>query len=58
MRSYALARRMTTQVKEALWSPDDILRELQITLAALTDIERRYERDCERIAQWPNSEAT
>jgi hypothetical protein len=27
-------------------------------LAALANIECRYERDCERIAQWPNPEAT
>ncbi|WP_048710610.1 hypothetical protein [Microvirga massiliensis] len=57
MRSHALARRPTTQVKETFWSSGDLLHELQATLAALADIECRYERDWERIEQWPNSEA-
>jgi hypothetical protein len=58
MRSHALTHRLTTQVQQVFRSPDDLLHELQITLAALADIECRYERDCERIAQWPNPEAT
>jgi hypothetical protein len=58
MHSHAFAHRLTTQVKETFGSQDDLLHELQITLAALADIECRYERDCERIAQWPNPEAT
>jgi hypothetical protein len=56
MRSHAFAHRLTAQVKETFGSQDDLLHELQITLAALADIECRYERDCERIAQWPNPE--
>jgi hypothetical protein len=58
MRSHAFTQRLTAQVKETFGSSDDLLHELQITLAALADIECRYERDCERIAQWPNPEAT
>ena len=58
MRSHALARRLTTQVKEVFWSPDDLLHELQITLAALADIECRFARDRERIEQWFGSETT
>jgi hypothetical protein len=58
MRSHALAHRMTAHVKGASWSPDDLLHELQITLAALADIECSDERDCERIEQWSGSETT
>ena len=58
MRNHALAHRLTIQVKKALWSPDDLLRELQITLAALAEIECRHERVCERIEQWSGSEKT
>jgi hypothetical protein len=58
MSRHALAHRLTVHVKEAFSSLDDLLRELQITLAALADIECSYERDCERIEQWSSSEVT
>ncbi|WP_046869677.1 hypothetical protein [Microvirga massiliensis] len=57
MRSHALAHRLKARAKEAFQSPDDLLSEVQTTLAALADIECRFERDCERIERWPNSEA-
>ena len=49
MRYHALAHRLTRPDELAFWSPDSLLRELQITLAALADIELEYERNCERI---------
>ena len=57
MRSHALARHLTTQVKETFWSSGDLLHELQNTLAALADIECPYEQDCGGVEQWPNAEA-
>ena len=56
MRSHALAHRLTTQVKEAFWPSNDLLHELQVTLATLADIECHCERDRERIERWPNPE--
>ena len=58
MRSPALAHRLTVHVNGASWSPDDLLRELQITLAALADIECSDARDRDRIAQWSGSGTT
>jgi hypothetical protein len=49
MHNHALAHRLNRPGEEAFWSPDSLLRELQITLAALADIELEYERNCERI---------
>jgi hypothetical protein len=49
MRHHALAHRLTRPDERACWSPDSLLREIQITLAALADIELEYERHCERI---------
>src|SRR5215207_9057407 len=34
------------------WYPDDLLAELQTTLAALADIEVQYGNDRERLAAW------
>jgi len=39
------------------WYPDDLLAELQITLAALADIEVQYATDRERLAAWDGPEA-
>lgn len=36
---------------QVFWSQDDLLYELQTTLAALADVEYRYERDRERLVQ-------
>ena len=44
-----LARRIVSAATQAFWSPDDLLGEIQTTLAALADVEYRYERDRERL---------
>ncbi|QRM28330.1 hypothetical protein [Microvirga sp. VF16] len=41
-------RRRATQVDRTDCYPDDLLPELQMTLAALADVEIRYEAVCER----------
>jgi len=46
-----LARRIVSAATQAFWSPDDLLGEIQTTLAALADVEYRYERDRERLVQ-------
>ena len=46
-----LARQFVSAATQAFWSPDDLLGEIQTTLAALADIEYRYERDRERLVQ-------
>ena len=46
-----LARRIVSAATQAFWSQDDLLHELQITFAALADVEYRYERDRERLIQ-------
>jgi hypothetical protein len=46
-----LARRIVSAAAQAFWSQDDLLHELQTTLAALADVEYRYERDRERLVQ-------
>ena len=46
-----VARRVVSLVTQPFWSPDDLLRELQTTLAALADIESRREKDRERLEQ-------
>jgi hypothetical protein len=42
---------------QALWSPDDLLAELQATLAALADLEVLYQTDRERLGAWDGPEA-
>jgi hypothetical protein len=39
-----------------LWHPDDLLAELQSTLAALADIEVQYATDRERLEAWDGPE--
>jgi hypothetical protein len=39
------------------WHADDLLAELQATLAALADIEVQYEMDRERLEAWAGPEA-
>ena len=46
-----LARQIVSAATQVLWSPDNLLGEIQVTLAALADIEYRYERDRERLMQ-------
>ena len=46
-----LARRIVSAATQAFWPRDDLLHELQTTLAALADVECRYERDRERLVQ-------
>jgi hypothetical protein len=41
----------------APWYPNDLLAELQSTLATLADIEVRYEADRERLEAWAGPEA-
>jgi hypothetical protein len=48
----ALARRATEFAMLALVSHDSLLTETQHTLAALADIERRFEADRERLEPW------
>ena len=42
---------------QAPWSPDDLLAELQATLAALADLEALYKTDRERLDAWDGPEA-
>ena len=44
-----LARRIVSAATPAFWSQDDLLHELQTTLAALADVEYLYEQDRERL---------
>jgi hypothetical protein len=46
-----LARQIVSAATQVLWSPDDLLGEIQATLAALADVECRYEQDRERLVQ-------
>jgi hypothetical protein len=46
-----LARRIVSAATQAFWAQDDLLHELQTTLAALADVEYRYEQDRERLVQ-------
>ncbi|MPR11540.1 hypothetical protein [Microvirga tunisiensis] len=46
-----LTRQIVSAATQAFWSPDDLLGEIQATLAALADVEYRYERDRERLMQ-------
>jgi hypothetical protein len=46
-----LARQIVSAATQEFWSPDDLLGEIQTTLAALADVEFRYERDRERLVQ-------
>jgi hypothetical protein len=39
------------------WHPDDLLAELQSTLAALADIEVQYATDRERLEAWDGPDA-
>jgi hypothetical protein len=38
------------------WHPDDLLAQLQATLAALADVEVQYEMDRERLEAWAGPE--
>ncbi len=42
---------------QAPWSPDDLLAELQSTLAALADIEVQYATNRERLEAWDGPDA-
>jgi hypothetical protein len=57
MSSGGFARRVASVVPQALQSEDDLLFELQTTLAALADIECRREMERERLAQRLGSQA-
>ena len=56
MSRHALAHRATVRATKAFSRPDELLHELQITLATLADIECSYECDRERIEQWSGSD--
>jgi hypothetical protein len=55
-RSSAVPRSLAPS-KQSPWHPDDLLGELQATLAALADLEVQYEMDRERLAAWDGPEA-
>jgi len=42
---------------QASWHPDDLLAELQSTLAALADIEVQYATDREQLEAWDGPDA-
>ena len=52
----ALARRVVAFAERVLASPDDLVHEIQVTLAALADIECSYEAARERLDQCDGSE--
>ena len=58
MRHHARARSVVARATRVFTSPDDLLHDIQSTLAAVADIEYRYERDCERIEKLSLPEAT
>ena len=51
MRRKLLQKRATLLAARMIWSTDDLLGELQGTLAALADLECCYEADLERLKQ-------
>ncbi len=51
------APRLLAPSTQSPWHPDDILAQLQTTLAALADVEVQYEMDRERLEAWAGPEA-
>ena len=51
------AQRPLEPLTQASGYPDNLLSELQITLAALADVEVRYEIDREQLEGWTGPEA-
>jgi hypothetical protein len=51
------AQRPLAPLIPAPWYPDDLLSELQGTLAVLADIEVQYETDRERLDAWDGPDA-
>lgn len=51
------ASRSLSSPSRAPWYPDDLLPQLQATLAALADLEVRYETDREHLQTWDGPEA-
>ncbi len=50
------APRPLAPLTQAAWYPDDLVSELQSTLAALADLEVQYEMDRERLEAWAGPE--
>ncbi len=55
-RSSAASRSLSSPTR-ASWYPDDLLPQLQTTLAALADLEVRYGSDRENLTAWDGPEA-
>ncbi|QRM34302.1 hypothetical protein [Microvirga sp. VF16] len=51
MMENVLTHRIIAAAAQAFWCQDDFLHEIQITLAALADVEYRREKDRERLKQ-------
>lgn len=53
----SIARQASALSMQGPWYPDDLLPQLQTTLAALADIELRYQSDKEQLQAWAGPEA-
>jgi hypothetical protein len=51
------AQESLAPLTQAVTYPDDLLPELQIMLAALADLEIRYEKDREQLTAWEGPKA-
>ncbi len=52
----SVAQRPSTPILTP-WYPDDLLPELQYTLAALSNLKLRYETDCQQLQAWTGPKA-
>jgi hypothetical protein len=53
----SVVRQASASAMQCPWYPEDLLPQLQSTLAALADIELRYQSDQEQIQGWAGPEA-
>ena len=53
----SVVRQASASARQCPWYPADLLPQLQSTLAALADIEARYQSDQEQLQGWAGPEA-
>jgi hypothetical protein len=53
----SVVRQASASARQCPWYPADLLPQLQSTLAALADIEARYQCDQEQLQGWAGPEA-
>ena len=52
----SVVRQASASARQCPWYPDDLLPQLQSTLAALADIEARHQSDQEQLQGWAGPE--